>query len=44
MAIATGLTVEKVNHVIKKHAEQLARERNAAALERVRLHMPNWRE
>jgi hypothetical protein len=44
MAAATGLTVESVNHVIKEHAEQIARERNAAALERVRLHMPSWRE
>ena len=44
MAAATGLTVENVNHVIKKHAEQIARQRNTAALERVRLHMPNWRD
>ncbi len=44
MAAATGLTVENVNYVIKEHAEQIARQRNAAALERVRLHMPNWRD
>ncbi len=43
MAAATGLTVEKVHQVIKEHAEQLAHKRNAAALERVRLHMPSWR-
>ncbi len=42
MARATGLTVESVNTIIREYAEQRAEARNAAALEMVRRHMPNW--
>ncbi len=40
MAVATGLTVEAVNSMIREYAEQRAHARNVAALEMVRRHMP----
>ncbi len=42
MAQATGLSVDSVNILIREYAQQRARARNAAALEMVRRHMPNW--
>jgi DNA-binding transcriptional regulator LsrR (DeoR family) len=40
MAVATGLSVEAVNSMIREYAEQRAHARNIAALEMVRRHMP----
>jgi predicted transposase YdaD len=44
MSEATGLSVDSVNELIRAHAEQRANVRNAAALEMVRRHMPNFGE
>ncbi len=40
MAEATGMSVERVNTLIRQHAEVLARRRNAVAVEMVKRHMP----
>lgn len=44
MSEATGLSVDAVNQMIREHAEERARTRNAAALEMVKRHMPNFGE
>jgi hypothetical protein len=44
MSKATGLSGDAVNQMIRDHAEERARARNAAALEMVRRHMPNFGE
>ena len=44
MSEATGQPVDAVNQIIREHAEERAHTRNAAALEMVRRHMPNFGE